>query len=478
MRKIYGLVAVILLSASTAFAQTPQIGAPGVPGAPGIGDSLYPNFGNGGYDVQHYKLHIDANPKDGSLVGDTTINANATEALSRFDLDLMGLMVDGIQVNGTDATFSRDGQELQITPAQPIANESAFTVEVKYHGVPVKYTSVALPLRTGWVAYKDGSNCPCSYVLSEPDGAATFFPANDHPLDKATYTLEVTVPKPYNVALNGVLQAVVDNGDTTTTVSSVTSPMASYLTTIDISQFDMVTESDKYGVMIRNYFERGVPQSTRDLFSDQDEMIGYFESLFGTFPFDVYGALVLNTNLGGALEDQTLSVFGADTVGVNNDQSDITIAHELSHQWFGDSVSLADWSDIWLNEGFASYAEALWIEHKEGSAALNRWVQSTYHFVAGAHLTPPDKAPANDLFNEGTYLRGGLTLAALRAKVGDTVFFNILKQWYQRHKGGNVRTSDFIALANEISGQDLTPFFTDWLDNPPLPAIPELNLGT
>ena len=472
MRKIYWLVTLIVLSAGSLVLAAPQVGAPG------IGDSLYPNFGNGGYDVQHYNLDITADPKLFSLTGVALINAQATEDLSRFDLDLIGLTVDTIKVNSVSASFTRDGQELQITPAQTIPNGSTFTVNVQYHGIPSTYTSVALPIQTGWVPYNDGPSCPCSYVLSEPDGAATFFPVNDHPLDKATYTLSVTVPKPYNVAMNGKVQTITDNGATTTTVSEVTSPMASYLTTIDISQFDLVTEAGTHGVPIRNYFEKNVNQATRDLFKKQDEMIGYFESLFGPYPFDVYGALMLNIGPGGALEDQTLSIFGTDTVSTDDDQSEVTIAHELSHQWFGDSVSVADWSDIWLNEGFATYAEGLWIEHTGGTAGLKKWVQGIYNYTAGANLTPPDKAPANDLFNEGTYYRGGLTLAALRAKVGDTVFFNILKQWYQRHKGGNVRTADFIALVNEISGQDLTQFLTDWLDEKPLPPIPELGLGS
>ncbi|MBI1256865.1 MAG: M1 family peptidase [Chloroflexi bacterium] len=472
MRKIFWLVMLIMLSVSVAYAQTPQVGAPGV------GDSLYADFGNGGYDVQHYTLDLTVSPASNSFTGTATIKARATEALSRFDLDLIGLTVDAIRVNDEAATFTRDGQELQITPAQPLANQAAFTVEVQYHGAPENYTSVALPVETGWVEYNDGPNCPCSYVLSEPDGAATFFPVNDHPLDKATYTLKVTVPKPYMVAMNGVQQSISDNGDSTTTISEVTSPMASYLTTIDISQFDLVTEPGTHGVPIRNYFEKGIPQATRDLFKTQDEMIGYFESLFGPYPFDVYGALMLNTEPGGALEDQTLSIFGTDTVSPDNEESEVTIAHELAHQWYGDSVSVADWSDVWLNEGFATYAEGLWVEHTKGSDGLNSWINGIYDYVAGAHLPPPGRPPADDLFNAGVYYRGALTLAALRAQVGDETFFSILQQWYQTYKDSNGSTQNFIGLASKIAGTDLSAFFADWLDNAPLPPIPELGLGT
>ena len=495
MRKLFLLALLFLvLTGSAALAQESTPAAPppsslpstppstsdvSQPGAPGIGDPLYPDFGNGGYDVQHYTLDLSVDPAGGSLVGDVTINANAAQTLSRFDLDFIGFQIQSITVNNASATYMRSGQELMITPAAPIANGSAFTTEVKYSGVPVNQTSVALPVQTGWVAYNDGANCPCSYVLSEPDGAADWFPANDHPLDKATYTFRVTVPKPYNVAANGDLKQVIDNGTSTTTVTEIASPMASYLATVDISQFDLVTSTGKSGIPIRNYFEKSVDPVTRSFFSQQDAMISYFETLFGPYPFDVYGALMLGTAPGGALEAQTLSIFGTDTVSTNDPaNSELTIAHELAHQWFGDSVSLADWSDIWLNEGFATYAEGLWIEHTQGKDALTDWIKGTYDYVVhNAPAIPTGKPPTNDLFNDNVYYRGALTLAALRAKIGDDKFFALLKQWYGDHKGGNVTTADFIKLANQVSGQDLTAFFNDWLYKIPVPPIPELGLS-
>ncbi|HVU10405.1 MAG TPA: M1 family metallopeptidase [Phototrophicaceae bacterium] len=481
MRKIFLLLALIILSVSSAAAQsstpaatpdTPQ------PGAPGIGDPLYPDFGNGGYDAQHYTLDLTVDPASDTITGDVTMQADATQDLSAFDLDFMGFQIDSIQVNAQPATFTHDGHELAITPAAPIPNGSAFTSEVRYQGVPQSMTSSAVPIQTGWIPYRGAANCPCSYALSEPDGSADWFPVNDHPLDKATYTFQVTVPKPYNVAANGDLKQIIDNGSTTTTITEVTEPMASYLATVDISQFDMVTETGTHGVPIRNYFEKGIPQATRDLFEQQDAMIGYFETLFGAFPFDVYGALMLNTHTGGALEAQTLSIFGTDSVSADNNQSELVIAHELSHQWFGDSVSLADWQDIWLNEGFATYAEALWIEHTEGSAAFQRWISYYYDQLRQNAAEPPAKPAANDLFNGSVYYRGALTLQALRTQMGDDQFFALLKAWAADHQYGNGTTADFIALANQISGSDLSDLFNRWLYQTPLPPASDVGISS
>jgi aminopeptidase N len=453
--------------------------AQGVPGDPGIGDSLYPGFGNGGYDVQHYTVSLKVDPKQGTLDGDVTFEATATQALSTFNLDFIGFPNATLTVNGETATVSRDGQEMTVTPTKPIAEGENFVVEVAYSGKPEAVTSVALPVQTGWVPYNDNPDCPCSFVLSEPDGTANWLPVNDHPLDKASYTFHVTVPKPYGVAANGDLTGVTDNGDTTTSTFEVKAPMASYLAMVDIAQFDLVSEPGTHGVPIRNYFEKSVPQATRALFARQDEMIGYFESLFGKYPFDVYGSVKLNTETGGALEAQTLSIFGTDSVAPDNTESEVTIAHELAHQWFGDSVSVADWSDIWLNESFATYAEGLWIEHSQGKAALESWVNDTYEYVAGGDgIVPPGKPAADDLFNDGVYYRGALALHALRWSLGDAVFFDLLQQWYAQHKDGNAGTADFIALAEKLSGKDMTAFFNAWLYDAKVPPLPGMGLAS
>lgn len=468
---------VITVPATAAETSTPPSNTPTNPnaGANGLGDSLYPGFGNGGYDVQSYILDITINDvKTSDLHAITTIEAKATQDLSSFNLDFIGFDITSITVNDKPAEFNRSGQELTITPVKPLVNNETFTVTVEYNGQPEIMNSVALPVQTGWVTYDGGI-----FVLSEPDGSASFYPVNDHPLDKANYKFLVTVPEPFEVAANGTLMETRDNGDTSTFRFELRDPMASYLTTINVHDFDTETMQSESGVPIRNYYATGLPSDIRKPFARQGEMIDYFSELFGPYPFEVYGALVMDTNFGAALENQTMSIFGVDMVDPEDvSGTELTVAHELSHQWFGDSISVADWSDIWLNEGFASYSEGLWIEHTQGRAALDEWARFQYEDMTNfpEYYPPPGLPPADDLFNGGVYIRGGITLHALRIEVGDETFFSILKTYVERYKGGNASTQDFIAIAEEISGQNLTEFFRGWLYTESLPPIPELDL--
>ena len=449
--------------------------ADGSAGSSGMGDSLYPDFGNGGYDVQRYILDITINDVTTSdLSAVTTIEAVAIQELSRFNLDFAGFDITSLTVNDEAAKFERAGQELTVIPAQPLENGEAFTVAVEYEGIPDPMESKALPFPTGWIVYDGGI-----FVLSEPDGSASFYPVNDHPLDKALYIIIVTVPKPYEVAANGGLDESEDSGDTTTYRFSVRDPMASYLTTINVNDFNVETMESEGGIPIRNYYAASLPADVNKPFARQGEMLDHFSELFGPYPFEVYGALVMDTEFGAALENQTMSIFGIDMVDLEDiEGTEATVAHELGHQWFGDSVSVADWGDIWLNEGFATYCEGLWIEYLYDREGLDEWVTIIYNEVKGfPDFYPPPGDPAgNELFNGGVYLRGGLTLHALRLEVGDEAFFEIIRTYYDRYKYGNATTADFIQVAEEVSGEDLGDFFDAWLYDEQLPPMHGLGL--
>jgi aminopeptidase N len=447
---------------------TPAISTP-VPttgrnaGAAGLGDPLYPNLGNGGYDALHYTLDLAVDMQSHALSGTTTIAARATQALSSFNFDLQGLQITNITVNKTPATYRRAASELTITPAEPLTKGVLFTTTVVYQGIPTGVADPGVPFeKVGWLVYKPGN-----FVLSEPSGAMSWYPVNNHPLDKASYTFRITVAKPYVVAANGVLAAEADHGATRTYLWEAHNPLASYLTTIDIAEFTVTTTEGPHHLPIRNYLPPNASQTVKNALRPTADMLQFYSDLVGPFPFEAYGAIVLDDNYPTALEAQTRPVFGMQIL------SEAAVAHELSHQWFGDSVSLTTWRDIWLNEGFATYLENLWIEHQQGRAALDANMHRMYAYIVREKLAAPASPALPDLFGPAVYMRGAWTLHALRLQVGDALFFKLLRTYYQQYQNGNASTADFITVAEAVSGQKLDSFFKHWLYDATVPPEPK-----
>lgn len=492
------LCAGMLIGATTSAGQqsdtpSPTITPPpeGTIGAAGIGDSYYAGLGNGGYRVNEYVLHLNVPMDRNYLIGQTTIGAIATQDLSAFNLDFIGMEVLSVEVNNEPATFTRAGREMTITPSEVLPAGQIFVVVVGYSGMPINVLDASIGFTNGW-NFRDGR----VIVAGEPAGAATWYPVNEHPLDKAVYLFNVTVPSEYTAVANGDLIETRTYGDVTTYVWQMSNPMASYLSSLQIDRFTMQAEESIEGVEIRNFFPANADQErAAEVFGQQDEMIAFFNTIFGEYPFDYYGAVVVDEPLFFALETQTLSLFGNNFIqplllGGSNGQS--TIAHELAHQWFGNSVSLSDWSDIWLNEGFATYASWLWFEHLNGADRMTDIVTRNYNGVSGnstldrgsataarstaRRYAPPGAPDPDDLFNPGVYVRGALTLHALRVEIGDEAFFDTLRTYTARFRHGNATTADFITVAEEVSGQELSALFEAWLYDPVMPDIPALEL--
>ena len=441
-------------------------------GAEGIGDPYYANLGNGGYDVDHYDLVIAFDDTTGRIDAQATIDATATQDLEAFNLDLGSFDTVAVSVDGAEAEIDHAPPELTIAPAEPLTSGQSFTTVVTYAGVPQPEPG-ASGFSGGWLTTGAGA----VYVASEPDGAHTWFPGNDHPMDKATFTVAVTAPVALEVAGNGVLTSEVDNGDGTKTwVWEMTTPMATYLTAVSIADYEIQRSAGPDGIQIRNFFPAAVAAEAEVDFGRTAEMIEYFTTVFGPYPFDTYGVVVVPTPLGFALENQTMSLFGTDLV-TGTGLAEPVVAHELAHQWFGNHVSPATWQDIWLNEGFASYAEELWAAHSTGDGpqlgggggvdAISARLRSE-----GAGLGPIDDPGSNDLFNQAVYVRGAMVLHALRLEVGDDVFFEILQTWVAEYGGSSASTADFVELSERVSGAELSGFFDDWLGAPTPPDFP------
>lgn len=466
------------LQGSTLSATAPASGTPSFAVDLGLGEPLDSTLGNPGYDVGRYEIDLAFDPASSWLDATVTLRATATARLSFVNVDFVGFDVQAVTVDGEPAAFARTERDMTIRPRTAIAAGRTFELAVRYRGQPKPFHSDAgVPVGLGWNVSTTGT----SYVVSEPDGARSWFPCNDVPSDRATYTFRLTVPDGLVAAANGVLEgrATAGHGRTTWTWQ-MDRPMATYLATVIVGRYRIEDDgpaSVTAGVPIRNLLPVDAspapspdPQSTtwnlppgtydaRGL-ALQGEMIAFYSRYLGPFPYPTYGIAYVPGAI-GALEAQTLTVSGT------TDQS--VLAHELAHQWLGDAVSLAHWGDIWLNEGFATYMEWLWEEHRGESLAGNAALG--YDLVRG--LPPPGNPPLDDLFNESVYVRGGLTLYALRARIGDAAFFATLRAWADRYAGRPATTADFISLAEGASGADLTGFFDAWLyaaDMPPLPG--------
>ncbi|WP_433858372.1 M1 family metallopeptidase [Streptomyces kronopolitis] len=454
------------LALATAVAAAASIAAaPGASaGAAGAGDPYFPQLGNGGFDALHYDLGVSYHPSSGRLDGRTTLTARATQNLSAFDLDLQKLTVDSVRVNGRRAHFTRSGDEMTIRPDFALRRGHKFTVALGYHGVPKALSGpIVFGSDYGWMKTKDGV-----FVACEPNAASTWFPSSDHPSDKATYDIRIDAPKGLTGVSNGRLISSGESHGRSHAHWRESRPMATYLATATIGKFDVRTGTTPGGIPMYVATDPTLPTGKVDVYGVTAEATDYWSKVFGRYPFEETGAIVDDMPQAGfSLEVQSKPVYSAV-------RSESTIVHELAHQWFGDSVSVKQWKNIWLNEGFATYAQWLWSEHR-GTLSAHDAFRKAYHEIPADDSFWKQKIadPQRDtMFADSVYERGAMTLQALRERIGDKAFFTLLPTWTAQHRYGNADTAQFIALAEKVSGQRLDDLFHTWLDTDTKPALP------
>ncbi|HVH23942.1 MAG TPA: M1 family metallopeptidase [Pseudonocardia sp.] len=425
-------------------------------------DSYLPEHGNGGYRVSHYDLDLSYRLGANRLAGRAVLSAVAESPLSRFSLDLSGLRVERVLLDGRAAKFARRGHKLHVTPARPVA-AGEFTVEVRYVGNPK-------PVRgqwgdIGWDELTDGA-----LVASQPVGAPSWFPCNDHPADKASYRIAVTTDAPYTVLATGVLTGRRRAAGTRTWVYERPEPTASYLVSVQVGRYDelvLATSPVPQTAAVPNRLRRN---AIRDL-GRHPRIMTALQRYFGPYPFGNYQLVVTEDELDDPIEAQGMSIFGANHLDGRRTHERLVV-HELAHQWFGNSLTIADWRHIWLNEGFATYAEWLWSEASGGRPATAHARQWHAELTGQpADLVLADPGPAR-MFDQRVYKRGGLALHALRVRLGDERFFALLREWTARYRHGSVTTDAFVILAELIAAEPLTDLFTPWLHRRPLPPFP------
>ncbi|WP_239163283.1 M1 family metallopeptidase [Paractinoplanes rishiriensis] len=436
----------------------------------GAGDIYYPDYGNGGYDVIHYDIRLRYFPDTDRLIGTTTILATATQDVSAFSLDFI-LHTRSVRVNNRVASFDRQGDhELIVRPATPVAKGSRLTIVVQYDDVPS--TVVASDI-TAWNRTVDGA-----LAVNQPEIAWWWFPSNDHPTDKATFEVSVLVPNGIEAISNGVPTRWAQPAFSGWSRWSwrADAPQATYLSFLAIGDFEIRQGTSADGSPIITAYSTRLDADTaaaaRTSVERTDEIIAWAAELFGPYPFNARGGVV--TGAGDqyfALETQTRPVYDGYSFMLPNES---LVVHELVHQWFGDSVSVDQWRDIWLNEGFATYAEWLWMED-QGQLTTDVMADfvSSVRYPADDpfwRVLPGDPGPTQ-LLHDAVYFRGALTLHYLRKLVGSRYFFVILRTWAQKYRYGNSNTAEFRALAEKISGQRLDEFFRTWLYTPMRPDL-------
>jgi aminopeptidase N len=446
MRCLPGLLAVLLLAASAA----PALGD--------SGDPFFPRSGNRGYDVSSYDAQLAYQPGSGLLQATATIAATASQRLRRFSLDLDGLRVTKVSVDGEPAAFSRGRGKLKIVPAAAPAPGAPFTVVVAYRGRPGKVTDPDGSTE-GWYRTPDGA-----VAVGEPVGTAAWLPCNNELTDKAAFSFELTVPRRLRAVANGRLQSRASTASRTTFDWREAQPMAPYLAVIDIGRGKLVGGTID-GLPSWTLVDPGLREGSRAALASLPEIIRFESAVFGPYPFDTAGSIVDVAKLGYALESQgrPIYAFAPDRT---------TVVHETAHQWFGDSVGLKRWPNIWLNEGFATWTQWYYAE-RHGGASARQTFRRLYHVPASNRQLwePPSGHPgeAKNLFVPSTYIRGAMALEALRIKVGTAAMLKTLRRWAGAHRYGNADIDQFVALAEEVSGRRLDPLFQRWLYRPGKP---------
>ncbi|MGP4046409.1 M1 family metallopeptidase [Streptomyces sp. 2A115] len=438
-------------------------------GTSGLRDPYFPKSGNGGYDVTHYDLTLDYDPKARRLTGTAEIEARAEQDLNAFNLDLKGMRVTGVEVAGEPARFDHGGQELTVRPHEDLDEGAAFSTVVRYSGTPETITD-SDGSEEGWLRTADGA-----LALGEPTGSMAWFPGNHHPSDKATYDITVTVPEGLTAVSNGELRREDTERGRTSFAWRVGEPMATYVATVAVGDYETRSSKTADGLPAYVAVDPSQAKASAEVLARIPEITEWAELNFGPYPFSSTGAIVEREgDAGYALETQNRPVFpGAPGIDL--------LVHELAHQWYGNSVTPKSWRDMWLNEGFATYAEWLWNEDHAGDTAQDvfdaLYAGDYYDSEADNDAVwafPPAKPPsAARISDSPVYQRGAMVLHKIRETVGDDTFYDIVQGWAAAHRHGNADTAEFTAyVEKKAPGEDFERIWKDWLYGEGRPAKP------
>jgi aminopeptidase N len=479
------VLAVAVTALASVSAAGPAAAHPDVarPGAPDVGDRLFPGLGNGGYDVEHYTLDFRyaTTASVQSVTAAASIDARATQALSRLNLDFNGDSVTAVSVDGRAALWQRQGEELVVTPRSPIRDHRKFTVQVAYTSGPREIAPDAdlnTVLGTAWFATPSGS-----ITAAQPNGAHRIFPSNDHPSDKASYTIRAQTPAESTFVANGELVGKSTRDGRTNWVYEAREPMASELIQLAFGNHTVKVRGFHRGIFLRDLAPTAELAALEPAFAREVDHLDYMIDRVGRYPFRSYGTFASDATFPFALETQTLSLYPDFLfTALPPAVYEPVMVHELAHMWFGDDVAPARWSDVWLNEGHATWYEWTYADEFFGAtfedrvrtayASGDQW-RAAYGPVAAPRYGAEDVA---SMFSPNIYDGGATVLFALRQVIGERAFATLERAWVALGSRRSLTTQDFIALASVIGHRDLRGFLNDWLygtKTPPMPGHPD-----
>jgi aminopeptidase N len=420
--------------------------------APPAQETFFPRAGNPGYDVLWYDVAIEYEGPKKRVLGYATIELRATERLSRVSLDFRGPRVFSM-VGSSPGSYRQRRGKLVFLPKEPIEKGDGFFIEVSYYGRPPTVTD-ADGSKEGWVRTDDGV-----IALGEPQGTPAWIPCNNVPWDKAPFTFTVTVPRGLKAVANGDLASATHFEGKSRYSWIEWSPMSPYLAVLDIGKGRLV--GDRIGrIPTWTLVDPRLERAGRRVLRLLPEIVRFQSRLFGPYPFEAAGSILDRApRLGYALETQSRPIY-------TYAPSRTLVVHEVAHQWFGDSVGLERWPEIWLNEGFATWAQWYYAEKHGGRSAqevferLRRVPASEERF-----WNPPPGNPGSPrhLFDPTIYVRGAMAVQALRQEIGTGTLLRVLRRWTRMHRHGTATIAEFIALAEEVSGRNLDTLFQRWL---------------
>ena len=462
------LALALVLGVAAAPVATPVAAQAPDHGAPGIGDPYFPLDGNGGIDVLRYDVHDRYSFARARLSGWTRVTLEATETLSGFNLDFL-LPVTSVKVGGEDVRFDqRRFHELAIH--HRVTRGERVRLVVRYAGKPDRYTYAG---EENWLAGDEEV-----VAMNQPHMAPWWFPANDHPRDRARISISITVPKDKTVVANGEQTGREVDGRLATTTWRAREPMVPYLAFFAAGDFTVAEGETGSGLPWLVAVSRDLPDDKQQhavtLLKKSAQLTEWIQDALGApYPFSTTGGLATSLDPGFALENQTRPTYSPFSL----DNS--TVVHELAHQWFGDHVAVEGWKDIWLNEGSATFFEAYYDE-THGVKSGDEWLHTQYEFYGAgdafwdhevADPCPDHVGCIGSIFAPFVYVRGAMTLHALRNVVDDdAVFFELLRRWVTDRAGTTGSTAQFEALAEDVTGLDLDAFFDTWLHSTTKPT--------